>query len=41
LVLLGIAGAGTILIGLGPENVNVLFHLVGALNIPAGNAAMI
>jgi hypothetical membrane protein len=41
LVLLAIAGAGTILIGLSPENVNVLFHLVGALNIPAGNAAMI
>jgi hypothetical membrane protein len=41
LILLGVAGAGTILIGLSPENVNVLFHLVGALNIPAGNAAMI
>jgi hypothetical membrane protein len=41
LVLLAIAGAGTILIGLSPENVNVLIHLVGALNIPAGNAAMI
>jgi hypothetical membrane protein len=41
LVLLGIAGAGTIVIGLSPENVNVLLHLVGAINIPAGNAAMI
>ena len=41
LILLGVAGAGTILVGLSPENVNVLFHLVGALNIPAGNAAMI
>ncbi|HEU4907279.1 MAG TPA: DUF998 domain-containing protein, partial [Propionibacteriaceae bacterium] len=41
LILLGVAGAGTILVGLSPENVNVLFHLIGALNIPAGNAAMI
>jgi hypothetical membrane protein len=41
LVPLGVAGAGTILVGLSPENVNVLFHLLGALNIPAGNAAMI
>jgi len=41
LVLLGVAGAGTILIGLSPENVNVFVHLVGALNIPAGNVAMI
>jgi hypothetical membrane protein len=41
LVLLGVAGAGTILIGLSPENVNVPLHLVGALNIPAGNVAMI
>jgi hypothetical membrane protein len=41
LVLLGVAGAGTILIGLSPENVNVFVHLVGAVNIPAGNAAMI
>ena len=39
--LLGMAGAGTILIGLSPENVNVFVHLVGALNIPAGNVAMI
>jgi hypothetical protein len=38
LILLGVAGLGTIL---SPENVNVLFHLIGALNIPAGNAAMI
>jgi len=41
LILLGVAGLGTILVGLSPENVNVLFHLIGALNIPAGNAAMI
>jgi len=41
LILLGVAGSGTIMIGLSPENVNVLFHLIGALNIPAGNAAMI
>jgi hypothetical membrane protein len=41
LILLGVAGAGTILIGLSPENVNVLFHVIGALNIPTGNAAMI
>jgi hypothetical membrane protein len=41
LILLGVAGVGTILIGLSPENVNVLFHVIGALNIPAGNAAMI
>jgi hypothetical membrane protein len=41
LVLLGVAGAGTILIGLSPENVDVFVHLVGALNIPAGNVAMI
>jgi hypothetical membrane protein len=40
-ILLGVAGAGTILVGLSPENVNVLSHLIGALNIPAGNAAMI
>jgi hypothetical protein len=38
LIHLGVAGLGTIL---SPENVNVLFHLIGALNIPAGNAAMI
>jgi hypothetical membrane protein len=41
LVLLGVAEAGTILVGLSPENVNVLLHIVGALNIPAGNVAMI
>ena len=41
LVLLGIAGLGTIVMGLSPENVNVLVHLVGPLNIPAGNVAMI
>lgn len=41
LVLLGVAGVGTILIGLSPENVNVPLHILGALNIPAGNVAMI
>jgi hypothetical membrane protein len=41
LVLLGVAGAGTILVGLSPENVNVMLHVIGALNIPAGNVAMI
>jgi hypothetical membrane protein len=41
LILLGVAGAGTILVGLSPENVNVLVHIIGAINIPAGNAAMI
>ena len=41
LVLLGMAGAGTILVGLSPENVNVALHVIGALNIPAGNVAMI
>jgi hypothetical membrane protein len=41
LIMLGVAGAGTILVGLSPENVNVFIHVVGALNIPAGNVAMI
>src|SRR4029453_6560486 len=41
LVLLGVAGAGTMLVGLSPENVNVVLHVIGALNIPAGNVAMI
>jgi hypothetical membrane protein len=41
LVLLGGAGAGTMLVGLSPENVNVVLHVIGALNIPAGNVAMI
>jgi hypothetical membrane protein len=41
LALLAVAGAGTILIGLSPENVNVPLHVAGALNIPAGNVAMI
>ncbi len=41
LALLGVAGAGTILVGLSPENVNVVLHVIGALNIPAGNVAMI
>jgi hypothetical membrane protein len=41
LVLLGVAGVGTMLIGLSPENVNVVLHVIGALNIPAGNVAMI
>ena len=30
LILLGVAGLGTILVGLSPENVNVLFHLIAA-----------
>ena len=41
LALLGVAGAGTMLVGLSPENVNVVLHVIGALNIPAGNVAMI
>lgn len=41
LIMLGVAGVGTILVGLSPENVNVFVHVVGALNIPAGNVAMI
>jgi hypothetical membrane protein len=41
LVLLAVAGAGTMLVGLSPENVNVVLHVIGALNIPAGNLAMI
>jgi hypothetical membrane protein len=41
LIMLVVAGAGTILVGLSPENVNVFIHVVGALNIPAGNVAMI
>jgi hypothetical membrane protein len=41
LVLLGVAGAGTMLVGLSPENVNVVLHVIGALNIPAGNLAML
>jgi hypothetical membrane protein len=41
LALLAVEGAGTILIGLSPENVNVPLHVAGALNIPAGNVAMI
>jgi hypothetical membrane protein len=31
LVLLGGAGAGTMLVGLSPENVNVVLHVIGAL----------
>jgi hypothetical membrane protein len=41
LALLAVAGAGTMLVGLSPENVNVVLHVIGALNIPAGNVAMI
>ena len=29
------------MVGLNLENVNMLFHLIGGLNIPAGNTAMI
>lgn len=36
LVFLVVTGAGTILVGLSPENVNVPLHLLGALNIPSG-----
>jgi hypothetical membrane protein len=41
LAALFVASIGTILVGLSPENVNVAVHLVGALNIPCGNLAMI
>jgi hypothetical membrane protein len=41
LALLGVAGAGTMLVGISPENVNVVLHVIGALNIPADNVAMI
>ena len=41
LIMLVVAGAGTILVGLSPENVHVFIHVVGAVNIPAGNVAMI
>ena len=41
LIMLGVAGAGTILVGLSPENVHIFIHVVGAVNIPAGNVAMI
>ena len=41
LTALFVASMGTILVGLSPENVNVAVHLVGALNIPCGNLAMI
>lgn len=36
LVFLAVTGAGTVLVGLSPENVNVPLHLLGALNIPCG-----
>ena len=35
LIMLGVAGAGTILVGLSPENVHMFIHVVGAVNIPA------
>jgi hypothetical membrane protein len=41
LAFLSVAGVGTVLVGLSPENINVVVHLVGALNIPCGNVAMI
>lgn len=41
LVMLAIAGAGTVLVGLAPENVSMPLHLLGALNIPCGNLAML
>ena len=34
-------GVGTVLVGLSPENVYVVVHLVGAFTIPSGNLAMI
>lgn len=41
LAFLAVAGAGTVLVGLAPENENVAVHVVGALNLPCGNVAMI
>lgn len=41
IVFLTITDVGTILIGLAPENVNVPLHLIGALNIPCGNVALL
>lgn len=41
LVFLAVTGAGTILVGMSPENVNVPLHLLGALNIPCGNMALL
>jgi hypothetical membrane protein len=40
-VFLGVTGAGTVLVGLSPENVNVPLHLLGALNIPCGNVGLL
>jgi hypothetical membrane protein len=39
--LLTVAGLCTIVVGLNPENENLRFHLVGALNIPAANTALL
>lgn len=41
LALIAVAGAGLVLVGLFPENVNVGLHLLGALNIPMGNVALL
>lgn len=41
LAFLAITGIGTILVGIAPENVNVPLHLIGALNIPCGNIALL
>ncbi len=38
---LAVAGAGTVLVGISPENVDVVLHLIGALNIPCGNLALL
>lgn len=38
---LAVAGAGTILVGLNPENVNLGLHVVGALNIPCGSLGLL
>jgi hypothetical membrane protein len=38
---LALAGICTILVGLNPENENLRLHMLGALNIPFGNVAML
>src|SRR5581483_3903968 len=38
---LALAGLCTILVGLSPENVNPRLHMVGALNIPCANLALL
>ena len=41
LVLLVLAGAGKVLVGLVPEDVNVSLHLLGALNLPLTSVAIL